>query len=76
MSEEMYQYLHALLASRANPNSGRECANRMAYVSCMWMLEYAHDENWDALKNYDYDNVLAKQDKALAGQILKQMFSI
>lgn len=68
MSEEMYQYLYGIIASRANPNSGRDSSARMAYVACLWMLEYAHDENWEGLQYYDYDSVLA-------GEILKQMFS-
>lgn len=41
MTEKMYKYLHEIIAGRAHPNSGRDHTARMAYVSCLQMLEYA-----------------------------------
>lgn len=72
MTEEMYQYLHEIIAGRAHPNSGRDHSSRMAYTSCMYMLEYAHDGNLEALKNYDYGERAPHPE--LAGQIVKAMF--
>ncbi len=72
MTEEMYQYLHELIAGRAHPNSGRDHSARMAYVSCLWMLEYAHDGNIEELKNYDYGERVPHPE--LAGQMIKAMF--
>lgn len=69
MNEEIYQYLLKIIAARANPENGRDSAARMAYCSCMWMLEYAHNGDWEALRNFDYG-----ERPALSGQMIKMMF--
>ena len=62
MTKEAYEYLHKIIAGRAHPDSGRDRSAQMAYTSCLWMLEYAHDGNIKALKNFDYGEHDSRED--------------
>lgn len=68
MTEEMYQMLHRMLAERRDYYAGCTDASRnevgrvtddralgeyMAYSSALSMLEYAHDDNYECLSQYD-----------------------
>lgn len=74
MDEKIYEYLHTIIAGRAHPNSGRDHAARLAYLQCLYMLEYAHQGNLEALKWYDHGERPPEMSK-ISGEIIKALFN-
>lgn len=66
MTEEMYWMLYSIIRSRAEHCDNT--AGRCSYQSVLSMLEYAHAENSECLRQFDYYDAIEYYEKQRRGE--------